>query len=123
VAGSELLALGQHKLVHPSAASHNFAGILGQEELTSRQEFLCACSECRASLALRGNTRSVLGMRMAPAQLCSQEMFRVRGHPELERRDLLAEHQSHQTAFRLGRWAEAGAQDGLPRRHSACRGC
>lgn len=60
---------------------------------------------------------------MAPAQLCSQERFRVHDHSELKQWDLLVEYQSHQKAFLLGRWAEAGARGGLPRRHSACRGC
>lgn len=104
---------------HPSVASYHSAGILCCEELKSEQGFLCAH---RASLALEGNTRLLLGMQIVPKWLCSQERFRVHDCPELQRWDLLVEQQSHQQSFLLGRGAEAGAQGGLPRRHHAALG-
>lgn len=119
-AASELQALDQHKLIHPSVSSYHLASILCHEELPRGHAFLCAC---RASLALQGNTRLLLGMQMVRAWLCSWERFRVRDHPELKKWDLLVKHQSYQKAFLLGSWAEAGAQDELPRRHSACSRC
>lgn len=120
MARNELQALDQHKLIYPSVSSYHLASTLCHEEPPRGHTFLCAC---RASLALRGNTRSVVGMQMAPAWLCSWERFRVHDHPELKRWDVLVEEQSQQKAFLLGRWAEAAAQDGLPRRGFACSRC
>lgn len=74
----------------------------------------------RASLALGGNSRAVLGVQMVPKWLCSQERFRVHGCPELQSWDLLVQHHSHHcvgsggSSFLLGRGAEAGARGGLP---------
>lgn len=77
-----------------------------------RDLFPCAG---RASLALGGNSRSVLGVQMVPKWLWAR-----RGS------ECMAEVQSwwntsHTEPFLLERGA--GVQGGLPRRHHACSGC
>lgn len=104
---------------HPSVASYHSAGILCCEELKSGQGFLCAH---RASLALEGNTRLLLGMQIVPKWLCSQERVRVCDCPELQRWDLLVEQQSHQQSFLLGRGAEAGASRWAAQEAPCCTG-